>query len=372
MGSNFIHFLKLENFDSNLVEKSQKKFYLASNDLSTPTIESNPDSKRSSSVNLFTSYWKNMKPSDQKTAQSTQQKQLLKECFQIEFHSYVKNLIFLVYPREIFIFDLTVNQTISFVQAEKIFSPFLQIYTCSQADLFYSLHENGSISVHGRSDSLFQYNLIANTDQKRLPKNSYVFGLSVCPITEKFLSVLLSDGRVLKYELFGKINRKDQDNKEPLFLFELVNSKKKLKLMLTSMLDSIPSNCLVVKMGPRLTRKNCKYWQPLLALGDSNGFISVFNLNRNQLVKKFTISTNPVMGIEWMNLNYVITWTYNTNLVNNSLESTPGGQNKQQILVKNEISLTDLRTGESVNLRPGQTEESPIISIKISYLRFVN
>ncbi|CAF0779231.1 unnamed protein product [Brachionus calyciflorus] len=370
LGSNFLYFLKLENLnDSNMIEKSQRKFYLASNDSSTLT-ETSLDSKKSSTVNIFTSYWNIMKQSDSKSSQtSTQQKQLLKECFQIEYHSFVRNLIFLVYPREIFIFDLTVNQTISFVQADKIFSPFLQIYSCSQADVFYALHENGSVSVHSRSESgLFQYNLVAYSDQKRLAKNSNVFGLTVCPNTERFFSVLLSDGRVLKYELFNKKSRRNNLEKEFLFLYEFISNKCNLKLMLTSMLDSVPSSSFVIKMGPRLTRKNCKFWQPLLAIGDTSGFLSIFNLNKNQVVRKLTLTTYPIIGIEWVNLHSIICWSQNTNTIISSQDNLSGSQNKQ-VLVKNEILYTDLRTGEFVNFRPGTREESPIISVKISYLR---
>ncbi|RNA17172.1 WD repeat-containing 11-like, partial [Brachionus plicatilis] len=367
LGSNFINFLKLDSMgDSNLVEKWQRKFYLASNDASAH-IDSNAESPRRSSINLFSSYWKKSVDTKPNTSQSIQQKALLKECFQIEFHPNVKNILFLVYPREIFVFDLTIYQTIGFIQTDKVYSPFQQIYPCHQADAFYALHENGSLSVHGRcKDSIHQYELIANTEQKRLPKNCSLFGLSVCPNTERFCSMILSDGRILKYELFGK---KDKTlDREDLFLFEIMESKKRLKLMLVSMLDSISSSSFVAKMGPRLTKKNCKFWYPLMAIGDSIGYLSIFNLNLNKVDRKIALSTNPLMGIEWITLSSLIAWSFNSNMSLSVIESFNNSQNKQQILVKNDVFYVDLRTGESALVRTNQIEESPITAVKISHL----
>lgn len=212
MGANFIQFLKIDfQSESNqFQEKWQRKFFLMQSDSSSDSgvigQQASLDSNSlRSSINLFSSYWKNMKTTDSKSQQIPQQQKFpLNECFQIEFHSYVKNLIYLANAREIFIFDLVINQTIGYIQLDKIHSPFLQIYSCSQADVLYSLHDNGSVTVHSRFDSNFQYSLVAQTDQIRLPKNSQVFGFSVCPNTQKNFSVLLSDGRVLNYELFQK------------------------------------------------------------------------------------------------------------------------------------------------------------------------
>ena len=352
--------------DSNFVEKWQGKFYLASNDTSIQS-DTSVESPRRSSINIFTSYWKKSAETKPNSSQPTLQKALLKECIQIEFHPYVKNVLFLVYPREIFVFDMVINQTINFVQTDKIFSSYQKIYPCHQADVFYAVHENGSLSVHCRySDSNNQYELIANTEQKRLPKNSNVFGLSVCPNSEKFCSMILSDGRLLKYELFGK--KEKTINESELFLFEMIDKRKKMKLMLVSMTDSIFSSSFVVKMGPRLTKKNCKFWYPMMAFGDSNGYLSIYNLNSNKIDRKMALTTNPIMGIEWINLHSLITWSFNSNMSSSLIDSLNNQQNKQQA-VKNDIFYVDLRTGESVVIRKNQNEESPISAIRISYLK---
>lgn len=85
---------------------------------------------------------------------------------------------------------------------------------------------------------------------------------------------------------------------------------------------------------------------------------------------------HQILGVEWSSLNSVITWSCNTNalsLPHSDLANQSGSssQNRVQILVKNEMLYTDLRTGESVNFRQGLSEESPISSAKISNLRFL-
>ena len=76
-----------------------------------------------------------------------------------------------------------------------------------------------------------------------------------------------------------------------------------------------------------------------------------------------------INGIEWISFFSVITWSYYTSNYN-SVESNYGSLNEtNQQLVRNDIYLTDLRTGESKKLREGQGEESPIVKIKLSNLK---
>jgi hypothetical protein len=262
---------------------------------------------------------------------------------------------------------------------------YFKIYSCSQNDSFYLLHENGLVSFYTRqissrkddAESLVQeefnsnqpigekfykleknynYNIPAQNDQIRLSKNIQVYGFCVCPITQRHFSVLLSDGRILKYELFKKkkfqklANKNDQSKveRENLFLFDILNKnssqQKDLKITLVSLLNSIPNSSYIVKTCPPLTKKNLKYWQPLIAIGCPNGYLHLFNLNQNKLVTKFQLFTYPVIGIEWCSIFMVITWTNNANSIDATTNSA--NLNSKQFLVKNEVILTDLRTGK--------------------------
>jgi hypothetical protein len=51
----------------------------------------------------------------------------LKDCIQIEFHPTFKNIILLVYPKEIFIFELNISQTVGYITIDKHQSAFIQV-----------------------------------------------------------------------------------------------------------------------------------------------------------------------------------------------------------------------------------------------------
>lgn len=103
-------------------EPNVRKFNLALNE---PDSTSNPTSSVSSSslaadlskrtINLFS--WKSR--SNERNSQN--------ECVQVEFHSNLKNILLIAYYREIFIFDLLINQTVGCIQLERTQSAIIQV-----------------------------------------------------------------------------------------------------------------------------------------------------------------------------------------------------------------------------------------------------
>lgn len=102
--------------------------------------------------------------------------------------------------------------------------------------MIYLLHENGSLTVWKNAwkpnackiDKLnqskkepigelfhslevnFGYKLSAQTEHVRFLKNSQIYGFSIDPLSEKFMIILSSDGKIAKYELFAKVSPKPQ------------------------------------------------------------------------------------------------------------------------------------------------------------------
>jgi hypothetical protein len=100
--------------------------------------------------------------------------------------------------------------------------------------MVYLLHENGSLTVwknawkpsecqieklnQSKKEPIgelfnsievnFGYKLSAQTDHLRFLKNSQIYGFSIDPLSEKFLIILSSDGKIAKYELFTKVGIK--------------------------------------------------------------------------------------------------------------------------------------------------------------------
>ena len=51
----------------------------------------------------------------------------LNECLQLAYHQACRDHMILVYPREILILDLAINQTVGIIPLERTASPFLQV-----------------------------------------------------------------------------------------------------------------------------------------------------------------------------------------------------------------------------------------------------
>ena len=133
--------------------------------------------------------------------------------------------LFLVYPREILILDLQIHQTVGSITMERNGSSFQQIVAARQRDLLYCLHENGCISVRTRrrhppasrsqlsssppqstqSQTNFDviYDLRCQSDPLRLSKQNRAVQMSLDPIFERTLSLLLIDGRLLFWHLLS-------------------------------------------------------------------------------------------------------------------------------------------------------------------------
>uniref|UniRef100_A0A8D0HKC0 WD repeat-containing protein 11 n=1 Tax=Sphenodon punctatus TaxID=8508 RepID=A0A8D0HKC0_SPHPU len=109
-------------------------------------------------------------------------------------------------------------------------------------------------------------------------------------------------------------------------------------------------------MCPPLTTKNIKQYQPLLAVGTSNGSVLVYHLTSGLLHKELSIHSCEVKGIEWTSLTGFLSFA----------TSTPNNLG----LVRNELQLVDLPTGRSTAFRGERGNDEPAIEmIKVSHLK---
>uniref|UniRef100_A0A8C9DJU6 WD repeat domain 11 n=1 Tax=Prolemur simus TaxID=1328070 RepID=A0A8C9DJU6_PROSS len=124
----------------------------------------------------------------------------------------------LLYPREILILDLEVNQTVGVIAIERTGVPFLQVIPCFQRDGLFCLHENGCITLRVRRSysSIFTtsneepdldpvqeltYDLRSQCDAIRVTKTVRPFSMVCCPVNENSAALIVSDGRVMIWEL---------------------------------------------------------------------------------------------------------------------------------------------------------------------------
>ncbi|XP_033005406.1 WD repeat-containing protein 11 [Lacerta agilis] len=337
----------------------------------------------------------------------------LNDCLQLSYLPSKRNYMLLLYPREILILDLEVNQTVGVIAIERTGVPFLQVIPCFQRDGLFCLHENGCITLRVRRsvgcinstlnedpepDPIQElvYDLRSQCDAIRVTKTVRPFTMVCCPVNENSAALIVSDGRVMIWELKSTISGRSQrtsnstasplyspvsfcgipvgasQNKLPdLSLDNMIGQgtlsteeqqksyclqEVHLKFLLTGLLSGLPLPPFAIRMCPPLTTKNLKQYQPLLAVGTSNGSVLVYNLTSGLLHKELSIHSCEVKGIEWTSLSGFLSFA----------TSTPNNLGQ----VRNELQLVDLPTGRSITFRGERGSDEPAIEmIKVSHLK---
>ncbi|XP_041124684.1 WD repeat-containing protein 11 isoform X2 [Polyodon spathula] len=333
----------------------------------------------------------------------------LNDCLQLSYLPSKRNHMLLLYPREILILDLEVSQTVGVVAIERTGIPFIQVIPCRQRDTLFCLHENGCITLRVRRSNCsavkepdpdqsvqeLAYDLRCQCDAMRVTKTVRPYRMVCSPVSENSAALIISDGRVMMWELKAYATRSDiqySSGVSPLYspvsfcgvplrlhqrripdlsLDSMIGQSMiageeppkaplqqevQLKFLLTGLLSGLPLPPFVIRMCPPLTTKNINQYQPLLAVGTSNGSVLVYHLTSGLLHKELSIHSCEVKGIEWANLTSFLSFA----------TSTPNNQG----LVRNELQLVNLPTGRSLAFR-GElgNDETPIEMIKVSHLK---
>uniref|UniRef100_A0A8C1VJL7 WD repeat-containing protein 11 n=1 Tax=Cyprinus carpio TaxID=7962 RepID=A0A8C1VJL7_CYPCA len=314
------------------------------------------------------------------------------------------NHMLLLYPREILILDLELSQTVGVVAIERSGVPFIQVIPCAQRDALYCLHENGCITlrvserIHTTSSEQnvqeLVYDLRSQCDAIRVTKTVRPYRVVICPVNENSAALVVSDGRVMLWELKAHASKSSSSLSSGLPpLYSPVNfcgtplhqnqkcipdlslntmigkiailpyihipfsqQEIHMKFLLTGLLSGLPLPPFSLRMCPPLTTKNINHYQPLLAVGTSNGSVLVYNLTSGLLHKELSVHSCEVRGIEWVSLTSFLSFA--TSVPNNLG------------LVRNELQHVDLRTGRCFAFRGERGNDEPAIEmIKVSHLK---
>uniref|UniRef100_A0AAR2LXY6 WD repeat-containing protein 11 n=1 Tax=Pygocentrus nattereri TaxID=42514 RepID=A0AAR2LXY6_PYGNA len=336
----------------------------------------------------------------------------LNDCLQLSYLPSKRNHMLLLYPREILILDLELSQTVGVVAIERSGVPFIQVIPCAQRDVLYCLHENGCITLRvcrsttplaeetaadpEQSVQELVYDLRSQCDAIRVTKTVRPYRAVVCPVNENRAALVVSDGRVMLWELKAHISKASANFSSGLSpLYSPINfcgiplnrSQKRipdlslntmightlisgvdppwpaagqqevqLKFLLTGLLSGLPLPPFSLRMCPPLTTKNINHYQPLLAVGTSNGSVLVYNLTSGLLHKELSVHSCEVRGIEWVSLTSFLSFA----------TSAPNNMG----LVRNELQHVDLRTGRCFAFRGERGNDEPAIEmIKVSHLK---
>jgi len=155
-----------------------------------------------------------------------------------------------------------------------------------------------------------------------------------CPVNENAAALIVSDGRVMIWELKSAVcnrnSRSSSSGVSPLYspvsfcgipvgvlqnklpdlsLDNMIGQSAiageehpkgpilqevHLRFLLTGLLSGLPSPQFAIRMCPPLTTKNIKVYQPLLAVGTSNGSVLVYHLTSGLLHKELSVHSCEV------------------------------------------------------------------------------
>uniref|UniRef100_A0A8D3DQA9 WD repeat-containing protein 11 n=1 Tax=Scophthalmus maximus TaxID=52904 RepID=A0A8D3DQA9_SCOMX len=327
----------------------------------------------------------------------------LNDCLQLSYLPSKRNHMLLLYPREILILDLELSQTVGVVAIERSGVPFIQVIPCAQRDALYCLHENGCITLRvcrstytteeaadpEQSVQELVYDLRSQCDAIRVTKTVRPYRMVICPVNENNAGLMVSDGRVMLWELKESVHNSGlsplyspvsfcgaplgpkQKRIQDLCLNSMIGQtmmagealppssnpqEVQLKFLLTGLLSGLPLPPFAIRMCPPLTTKNINHYQPLLAVGTSNGSVLVYNLTSGLLHKELSVHSCEVRGIEWVSLTSFLSFA----------TSAPNNMG----LVRNELQHVDLSTGRCFAFRGERgNDEPPIEMIKVSHLK---
>uniref|UniRef100_A0A671XA72 WD repeat-containing protein 11 n=1 Tax=Sparus aurata TaxID=8175 RepID=A0A671XA72_SPAAU len=302
----------------------------------------------------------------------------LNDCLQLSYLPSKRNHMLLLYPREILILDLELSQTVGVVAIERSGVPFIQVRCYPEQ----SVHE-------------LVYDLRSQCDAIRVTKTVRPYRMVVCPVNENNAALMVSDGRAMLWELkahTAKAAANPSSGLSPLYspvsfcgaplgpnqkriqdlsLNSMIGQtlipgeapplssnqqEVQLKFLLTGLLSGLPLPPFAIRMCPPLTTKNINHYQPLLAVGTSNGSVLVYNLTSGLLHKELSVHSCEVRGIEWVSLTSFLSFA----------TSSPNNMG----LVRNELQHVDLPTGRCFAFRGERgNDEPPIEMIKVSHLK---
>ncbi|XP_062608661.1 WD repeat-containing protein 11-like isoform X2 [Saccostrea cucullata] len=393
-----------------------KKFYISSPSSSASNLKTEGSTssveKRTASRNLAERMSKILvgEGPSKKSSKEESDQVALNDCIQLLHHQSCRHHLILVYPREILILDLEINQTVGIIPMERAGSPFVQIVSLRQRDVLLCLHENGSVSTrirrktnaittpasegHGAFDDSpppvsmdVTYDLRCQSDGLRVTRHSRVSSMSCCMVTESSVALVVTDSRVVFWDMIlldggteietspqldskskfpivsnsppPQLSLSDMIGRLPVVNHDhpsvLKGRAVALKFVMTGLLNGVVSPISSLRMCPPLTTKNWSVYQPLLAVGSSTGVIQIINISSGLIVKEFSVHTGPVRGIEWCNLKSFLSYSYPS-------QGTSG-------LVKNDLMLVDISTGKVKAVRTNRDQESPIEILRVSCLK---
>jgi WD40 repeat protein len=320
-----------------------------------------------------------------------------------------RQILFVTFPRELIVFDLSYSTALSVTPLPRGFGKFSDVMADPDLDLLYCTHTDGKLSIWRRkegeqvhllcaveelmpsigtvvpppavlaatiwqSESIFR-NIDKQCQDLAQTQSSYSFitdtnsDQNVCQGTMTYLTSISEDGKIWSWLLtFDKsaypkkanLGRPSHSNaasattcsNRPDFTIKinLVGQLHLLSSTVTTLAVPAPSLLATVARGGN----NPAPAVPLVALGTQNGTIEVVDVVANAVSVSFSVHSSTVRGLRWLGNSRLVSFSYN------QANDKTGGYN-------NKLVITCLRSGLNRAFRVLQKpERAPIRALRAS------
>lgn len=272
--------------------------------------------------------------------------------------------------RVITMVNLKMDQVIATIPLERNCSNLLAIHSCFQRNAMFTCHKSGSIYLrtsqkkvrfdgHTSSEVIdISYMTVASSEPLKMSKDTNVVGFSVSPLDETRMCLVLSNGKVILNHLI-KAKKHECNHLSDMIPISGAKVNETLELKEDSRLSAL-NKPVIIKSCPPVTKSNWSIHRPLIAVGDFNGSIQIYDMKDGSIAKEYEcLHGNQVRGIEWSSLTCFLSWSY-----------PPISPTPHDIKTTNELMITDILTCHQEAMRKDRNiDSSPIQGIKVSHLK---
>nr|CAB3448800.1 unnamed protein product [Digitaria exilis] len=255
-----------------------------------------------------------------------------------------RQILFVTFPRELMVFDLSYSTALSVSPLPRGFGKFSDVMADPDLDLLYCTHIDGKLSIWRRKEGE-QVHLLCAVEELMPSIGTIVpppavlaatiwhseINSSVCLYPPVFCVLLISHIHyALQINLMGQLHL--------------------LSSTVTTLAVPSPSLLATVARGGN----NPAPAVPLVALGTQNGTIEVVDVMANAVSVSFSVHSGTVRGLRWLGNSRLVSFSYN------QVNDKTGGYN-------NKLIITCLRSGLNRPFRVLQKpERAPIRALRAS------
>uniref|UniRef100_A0A1I7TRP9 WD repeat-containing protein 11 n=1 Tax=Caenorhabditis tropicalis TaxID=1561998 RepID=A0A1I7TRP9_9PELO len=291
----------------------------------------------------------------------------------ITYHKAYRNTVFIAINSSLYLVNPELMCCLSRIPIE---SNIVSWMPTTRRDALFAVHSNGATTFRvakfepteeKKPNASFSMEKICQTECVRALNNQRIVAACLCPNTQSTVAVLYQNGKLAFWQL--------NNGRLPLlyrssFIEDLLEFHRdlstrpigELSLHQLSQMGSLSSGVTCVRMRPmdELTKvENDPFASTslgtlhLAAVGTNSGTVHLVDVFTSQIYRDFSVQPSLVKCLEWGGVYSLVTAGYN-----HSLSASQ--------IVRNDVFITDIRTGLARRIRP-ETDESPITIIRVSY-----